>query len=114
MTKISRGYLARSAAAAAFAVLALSSPATAQQRYADVVDHILAAFTTADVVCLGEGHGRYFDNELRIAVVRHPDFPRVAHTVVVEMANPVHQGLLDRFILDGAAMSREQLAPVWR
>jgi hypothetical protein len=34
--------------------------------------------------------------------------------IVVELANPVHQDLLDRFILDGAAMSREELAPIWR
>jgi len=30
------------------------------------------------------------------------------------MANPVQQPLLDRFILDGEPLSREQLAPVWR
>ena len=30
------------------------------------------------------------------------------------MANPVHQDLLDRFILDTASMSRDELAPIWR
>ena len=30
------------------------------------------------------------------------------------MANPVHQALLDRFILDGVPMTRAQLAPIWR
>jgi len=66
-------------------------PAAAQQRYAKVIEPILAAWKTADVVCLGEGHGRYFDNELRMALVRHPDFPRFVRTGVVEMANPIHQ-----------------------
>ena len=42
-----------------------------------------------------------------------PRFPTV-RAVVVEMANPVHQDLLDRFILDGAPMSRDALAPIWR
>jgi hypothetical protein len=99
-----------------FLVSALLAPATAvaQSRYDEVVRSILAAWKTADVVCLGEDHGRYYDSELRIALVRHPDFPRTVRVVVVEFANPVHQDLLDRFILDGAVMSREDLAPVWR
>jgi len=96
--------------------LAFANPAAGQppQRYAGVVDHILAAWKSADVVCLGEDHGRYFDNELRLALVRHPAFPTTVRAVVVEMANPVHQVLLDRFILDGAPMSRDELAPIWR
>ena len=91
-----------------------SAAGQAPQRYAGVVDHILAAWKSADVVCLGEDHGRYFDNELRLALVRHPAFPATVRAVVVEMANPVHQDLLDRFILDGAPMSRDELAPIWR
>jgi len=83
-------------------------------RYAMVVDHILSAWKSADCVCLGEDHDRYYDNELRLALVRNPAFPRTVRVVVVEMANPVHQRLLDRFILDGEAMSRDELAPIWR
>jgi hypothetical protein len=98
------------------AALGFANPAEAQSqsRYAQVVDQILAAWKSADVVCLGEDHGRYFDNELRIALVRSPAFAKTVRAVVVEMANPVHQPLLDRFILDGASMSRDELAPVWR
>lgn len=105
--------LQRGLCAAVLCVL-IAPAATAQERYAALADSIIAAWKHADVVCLGESHGRYFDNELRIAVVRHPEFPRVARVVVVEMANPVQQPLLDRFILDGEPLSREQLAPVWR
>ncbi|HKW00123.1 MAG TPA: ChaN family lipoprotein [Vicinamibacterales bacterium] len=98
------------------AVLALLVGGTArsQQRYGGVVDRIVEAWKTADVVCLGEDHDRFYDNELRIAVVRHPAFPQIVGAVVVEMANPIHQDLLDRFALDGAEMSREELAPIWR
>lgn len=85
-----------------------------QERYAGVVEQILSAWKTADVVCLGEAHDRYYDNELRIALVRHPAFSRIVRAIVVEMANPVRQDLLDRFILDGAALSREEIAPIWR
>lgn len=91
-----------------------ASAVDAQQRYDRLVDQIIAAWKTADVVCLGEDHDRYYDNELRIALVRHPAFARTVRAVVVEMANPVHQDLLDRFILDGADLSREEIAPIWR
>ena len=89
-------------------------PVRAQQRYAGVVEGILAAWKTADVVCLGEDHGRQYDSDLRIALVRHPEFPRTVRVIVVESANPIHQDVLDRFIVDGAAMSRAELAPLWR
>lgn len=96
--------------------LALAGPAAGQtqQRYAQVADQIIAAWKTADVVCLGEDHDRFFDNELRLALVRHPAFATTVRAIVVEMANPVHQALLDRFILEGAGMSRDELAPIWR
>lgn len=98
------------------ALLASASPAAgqAQQRYGDVVDRILGAWKSADVVCLGEDHDRYFDNELRIALVRRPAFAKTVRAVVVEMANPIHQDLLDRFILDTVPVSRDELAPIWR
>ena len=85
-----------------------------QDRYHDIVEHILAEWKHADVVCLGEGHGRLYDSELRIALVRHPGFPRIVRAIVVEFANPIHQELLDRFSLDTAAMSRRDLSVVWR
>src|SRR5262245_7418924 len=85
-----------------------------QDRYAAVVERILEAWKSADVVCLGEDHGRKYDSDLRLALVRHPAFPRTVRVIVVESANPVHQALLDRFILDGAEMSRQELAAVWR
>lgn len=95
-------------------VAAAARPAEPVDRYAEVVARILDAWKTADVVCLGEDHGRKYDSDLRLAVVRHPLFPSIVRSVVVELANPVHQALLDRFILDGAKLSREELAPVWR
>jgi hypothetical protein len=103
----------------ALAILVLSAvlrgpTGQSSQRYSQVVEQIVSAWKTADVVCLGEDHDRLYDNELRIAVVRHPDFPRLVRAIVVELANPVHQDLLDRFILDGAALSREDMAPIWR
>lgn len=84
------------------------------QRYDAVVSEILAAWKTADVVCLGEDHGRQADSDLRISLVQHPAFPQTVRVIVVEMANPIHQDLLDRFVIDGADLAREELAPIWR
>jgi hypothetical protein len=86
----------------------------ADARYDSVVNGILSAWASAEVVCLGEDHGRRHDSDLRLALVRHPKFATVVDVVVVEMANNAHQTLLDRFVLDGAVMSRDEIAPVWR
>jgi hypothetical protein len=94
--------------------LLTAATARAQDRYQPLVEGILAAWSSADVVCLGENHGRKYDSDLRIALVRHPRFPRVVRIIVVESANPADQDLLDRFILEGAPMTRDELAPVWR
>ena len=95
-------------------LVGMASTVSPQARYGGVVEEILAAWKSADLVCLGEAHGREYDSELRIALVRHPEFPRTVRMIVVEWGNPVQQDLLDRFILDGAVMTREELAPVWR
>src|SRR5262245_40284469 len=73
---------------AAFALATLPAPSVAhgQQRYTGIVEQILTAWRTADVVCLGEDHGRVFDSDLRIELVRHPAFPQTVRTIIVESA----------------------------
>jgi hypothetical protein len=88
--------------------------AAAEDPYDPVVNSILSAWGSADVVCLGEDHGRRHDSELRLALVRHPKFASVVDVIVVEMANNAHQALLDKFVLGDAVMSRDEIAPVWR
>ena len=88
--------------------------ARAEEKYAALTEAILSAWKSADLVCLGEDHGRQDDSDLRIALVRHPKFTETVKLIVVEFANPTHQDILDRFILDGKEMSREELAIVWR
>ena len=79
-----------------------------------IVEGILAAWEKADVVCLGEGHGDENDAALRAALVRHPEFARRVAVIVVEFGDVAQQPLLDRFILEGANLSRDQLRQVWR
>jgi hypothetical protein len=86
----------------------------AQAEYAPLVEGILSAWNQSDLVCLGEDHGSKHDSALRIALVRNPQFARIVKLIVVEFANPVHQDVLDRFVLDGAEVPHDELASVWR
>ncbi len=83
-------------------------------RLQGIIKGIIAAWEGADVVCLGEDHGSRNDSDLRIALVENPDFARTVRVVIAECASVTRQDLLDRFILDGQKMSREELSPVWR
>ncbi len=79
-----------------------------------VAGEILDLWNDADLVCLGETHGSVFDAALREALVAHPRFAATVQIVVVEFASPLHQGLLDRLVLDGETLSRDELRPAWR
>src|SRR5688500_20174367 len=72
----------------------------------------MSAFDQADIVALGEAHGRRLDSDLRIAVVRHPDFARKVRSIVVEFGSTTEQSTLDRYIR-GENVSRAQLEQVW-
>ncbi len=78
------------------------------------VEALLAMWNEADLVCLGEHHGDLDDHALRLALVRHPDFPSTVRVVVVEFVNPVHQELLDRWVVEGGDLPRSRLRPLWR
>ena len=43
---------------------------------------LVSAFDQADVVALGETHQWRLDTDLRIAVVRHPDFAKKVRSIV--------------------------------
>src|SRR5262245_46149959 len=45
-----------------------------------IVEALIAAYDQFDVVALGEMHGRRSDSDLRIALVRHPDFAKKVRT----------------------------------
>jgi hypothetical protein len=79
----------------------------------EIARTLVAAFDQVDVVALGEAHMRKADSDLRIALVRHPDFAKKARSVVVECGSKTEQPILDRYI-GGENVSRAQLAQVWR
>jgi hypothetical protein len=71
---------------------------------------LVSAFDQADIVALGEAHQRKLDSDLRIALVRHPDFAKKVRSIVVEFGSTTEQSTLDRYIRGGTA----QLAQVWK
>lgn len=77
------------------------------------VEEILASWNGADLVCLGEEHGSEADAALRLALVAHPRFAATVDVVLVEFASPLHQELLDRFVMAGEALDRATLRPLW-
>jgi hypothetical protein len=54
--------------------------------------------TELTLSALGEAHARRSDSDLRIALVRHPDFAKKVRTIVVEWGSISEQTTLDRYI----------------
>ena len=93
---------------------ATSPPANGLPDLSPVVEEILDVWQHADLVCLGETHGSVLDGALRQALVEHPRFAETVDVIVIEFANPLHQDLLDRLVLDLEPLTREALRPIWR
>jgi len=79
----------------------------------EIARTLVSAFDQADIVALGEAHQRKLDSDLRIAVVRSPDFAKKVRSIVVEFGSTTEQSTLDRYIR-GENVSRAQLEQVWK
>ena len=79
-----------------------------------IVRTLISAFDQADIVALGEAHGRFRqESDLRIALVHNPDFAKKVRSIVVEFGSTTEQSTLDRYIR-GENVSPDQLAQVWK
>jgi hypothetical protein len=79
-----------------------------------IVQTLVSAFDQVDLVALGEGHGRFeTESDLRIALVRSPDFAKKVRFIVVEFASITAQATLDRYIR-GDNVPSAQLEQVWK
>src|SRR5262249_27234132 len=56
-----------------------------------IVQTLVSVFDQADIVALGEAHGRRADSDLRIALVRHPDFAKKVRSILVEFGSTTEQ-----------------------
>ena len=79
----------------------------------EIAKTLVSSFDQVDIVALGEAHQRKLDSDLRIAVVRHPDFAKKVRSIVVEFASTTEQPTLDLYIR-GENVSSAQLAQVWK
>lgn len=78
-----------------------------------IVRALIDAYGQVDIVALGEAHERQIDSDLRIAMVRHPDFAKKVRTIVIECASVSEQSTLDRYIR-GENVPMAQLERVWK
>jgi hypothetical protein len=75
---------------------------------------LVSVFDRADIVAVGETHGRFtLDSDLRIAMVRQPDFAKRVRNIVIECGSATEQSTLDRYIR-GESVPRTQLERVWK
>lgn len=105
-------------------IYALTLPAIAQPPNLHLPDEIggidgiartlISTFDQVDIVALGEAHGGFrLDSDLRIALVRNPDFAKKVRSIVVEFGSTTEQATLDRYIR-GENISAAQLSQVWK
>ena len=78
-----------------------------------IVGSLISAFDQVDIVALGEDHGEKLDSDVRMALVRHPDFAKKARFIVVECASTAQQPTLDRYIR-GEDVPIAELERVWK
>ena len=78
-----------------------------------IAQALVSVFDQADIVALGEEHEWKPDSDLRIALVRHPDFAKKVRSIVVEFGSTSHQSMLDRYIR-GEDVPRAELEQVWK
>jgi hypothetical protein len=79
----------------------------------EIVRALISVFDQADIVALGEEHEWKPDSDLRVALVRHPDFAKKVRSIVVEFGSTSHQSTLDRYIR-GEDVPRGELEQVWK
>src|SRR5262245_44913939 len=56
--------------------------------WAAATNALVGAFDRADVIVLGEGHGRKPDSDFRVALVRNPKFADAVRVIVIEAPQP--------------------------
>jgi uncharacterized iron-regulated protein len=78
-----------------------------------IVQTLVSAFDHVDIVALGESHWRKVDSDLRIALVRNPEFAKKVRFIVVEFGSTAQQPTLDRYIR-GEDVPLAELQQVWK
>ena len=78
-----------------------------------IAQTLVSAFDQFAFVALGENHWNKMDSELRIALVRSPEFAKRVRFIVVEFGSTAQQQTLDRYIR-GEDVPLAELQQVWK
>ena len=78
-----------------------------------IAQTLIATFDQVDIVALGEAHDRQIDSDLRLALIRNPEFPTKARAIVIECGSTTEQATLDDYI-QGRSVPTARLAQVWK
>ena len=62
-----------------------------------IIQTLVSVFDHADILALGEDHGREFDSNFQIDIVRQPGFAKKVRFIVVEFARTAQQPIIDRY-----------------
>jgi hypothetical protein len=90
-----------------------SAPGCASQAFAEVADSVASAFDTHQFVFIGSTHGGKKSHDFLLCVLSRPSFQRRATDILVEWGNPVHQALVDRYLIKLDPLPISSLKPVW-
>jgi hypothetical protein len=88
--------------------------AEAELRPQGALKFLLDALRRSPLVAIGDRHGLQEIHDVLTALLFHPDLPRQLTDVVVEFGNARHQGVADRFVLEGRPVADTDLQPIWR
>src|SRR5262245_45478367 len=92
---------------------AQSGPATSRATLEAAADSVAAAFDTHQFVFIGSTHGGKKVQDFLMCLLSRPALQRRVTDVLVEWGNPVHQKLVDRYLLNLEDISIETLRPTW-
>ena len=79
----------------------------------NIAKALISTFDQVDVLALADTHQRKIDSDLRLGIVRNPEFAQKAHFILVEFANTADQPILDRYI-SGEDVPPSELRQVWK
>lgn len=90
-----------------------SAAACRSSALAQAADSVATAFDNHQFVFIGSTHGGKKPHDFLLCLLSHPSFQRRATDVLVEWGNPVHQALVDSYLLKLDPVLLDSLRPVW-
>ncbi len=88
-------------------------PGCDSQELASAADQLAKAFDEHPFVFLGSTQGDRKQADFLLCLLSRPALQERATDILVEWANPVHQALMDRYLVALEEIPEEALTPIW-